>query len=197
MNQDAEEKFKILDKKEVYSGFLRVEEITFWHKRYDGTNSEPMVRLNLNRGDSAAALIYDTDKDELIFTEQFRCSTAEKGPGWILEIPAGTIEEGEEPKDSMIRELEEEIGYSVSELTFISRFYVSPGGTSERLFVYFAKVTQKDNVSAGGGKLSEGEDIKVVSIPVDEAFQKVRDGEIVDAKTIIALQWFELNRNRS
>jgi nudix-type nucleoside diphosphatase (YffH/AdpP family) len=142
-----------------------------------------------------AAVVHRTDTDTLIFTEQFRISTYEKGPGWILELPAGSVEDDENPATTMRRELEEEIGFRSTYLQPISTFYVSPGGTSERIILFYAQVNTSQRVSRGGGKAQEGEDIRVIELPVKEAFRRMDSGKIADAKTIIGLQWLRARAN--
>jgi nudix-type nucleoside diphosphatase (YffH/AdpP family) len=152
--------------------------------------------LNLNRGDSTAAILHDKQAETIILVEQFRYSTYDKGPGWMLEIPAGIIDPDLDPDPavSMRREIEEEVGYNVKTLRLIGRFYLSPGGSSERIFLYYSTVTPNQSVTKGGGMMAEGENIRVIGVKVADALHKLEKGEIIDAKTIIALQWLRLNR---
>jgi ADP-ribose pyrophosphatase len=187
-------RIEVISEQEVFRKFIfRIKEAHFRFERYDGSMSDETIRLNLDRGDSVAAIVHDTSNDTVVLTEQLRYPTCAKGPGWIMELPAGVLDESEEPAQALRREIIEEVGYSVSSIEPISTFYVSPGGTSERILLFYASVTPSNRVSSGGGLESEGEDIRTVSLPVAEALQRVRDGEIVDAKTIIGLQWLELN----
>ncbi|NWG16732.1 MAG: NUDIX domain-containing protein [Chloroflexi bacterium] len=190
---------EIIEKVIAYKKFFfKLEEARFKHELYNGEMSDELLRLNLERGDSAAVVMYDTAKDSVILTEQFRYPTYEKGPGWILEIPAGTIEKSEnrDPTVTLRREIMEEIGYSTRALRHICTFYVSPGGTSERIHLYYTQVSPKDKAAEGGGIIGEGEDIRVLTIKLAEALGMIAGGKIVDAKTIIGLQWLQLNRNR-
>lgn len=164
------------------------------HEKFDGTMSEEIVRMSFERGDSVAAVLHNVHDDTVLFTEQFRYPTVADGTGWMLELPAGVVEAGEDPYDTIKRELIEEIGYEVGSLRPIGQFYVSPGGTSERIFLYYATVTQAEQTSEGGGVLHEGENIRRVAIKVSEALLKITTGEICDAKTIIGLQWVQINR---
>jgi nudix-type nucleoside diphosphatase (YffH/AdpP family) len=166
--------------------------VTFRHETFAGTMSADITRLNLDRGDSVAAVVHETEKDKLIFTEQFRISTYDKGPGWLLELPAGILEPGEAPNRAMRRELEEEIGYRITSLQHVNTFYLSPGGLSERIFLFYARISAAQRVSSGGGRASEGENIRVVTLSVQDALHKMQTGRIVDAKTIIGLQWLQL-----
>ncbi len=185
----------ILNRAEVFQkSIFRMEAITFRYETYAGDMSADIQRLSLDRGDSVAAVVHETKQNVLIFTEQFRISTYDKGPGWLLELPAGILEAGEAPDRAMRRELEEEIGYRVSSLQHINTFYLSPGGISERVFLFYARVSTTQRVSMGGGLAAEGENIRVVTLPVPEALHRIQSGKIVDAKTIIGLQWLKLQQ---
>ena len=189
-------RIEIIKKEEVFrQAIFRVVAATLKYELYNGTMSDEVVRLNLDRGDSVAALIHDVQNDVLLMAEQFRYPTHEKGPGWLTEIVAGMIDDGETPSDSMKREIWEEVGYRVSSLQHIGTFYVSPGGSSERIHLYYSAVDQADRGSNGGGELSEGENLLVLTIPVDQALEKLDRGQVMDAKTMIALQWLALNRD--
>jgi nudix-type nucleoside diphosphatase (YffH/AdpP family) len=186
-------KVKILKESREYNGFFKIDKAVLQYEKFDGEMSEEVTRLNFNRGDSAAILLYDEEKDSVILVKQFRYPAyVNDCPGWILEAVAGTIEEGRDAVSVARAELLEEAGYEVDDLELISRFYVSPGGTSERIHLYLGLARRK--VSSGGGLVSENEDIQVISMPLNEAMEMVETGEICDAKTIIALQWLELGR---
>jgi ADP-ribose pyrophosphatase len=188
---------KIIRKRDVFKKFIfRIEEVNLSHEMYDGTMSKELVRLSLDRGDSVAVVLHDTQNNLLLFTEQFRYATYDKGPGWILEIPAGMIKKNEAPDKAMKRELEEETGFSVKQLYSIGRFYVSPGGTSEMIYLFYAGITPDDQTSAGGGVALEGEDIKTVSLGMTEVERRIDAGEFEDAKTLVGLQWFLMNRHK-
>jgi nudix-type nucleoside diphosphatase (YffH/AdpP family) len=137
-----------------------------------------------------AAVVLHRESQQLLFTEQFRFPTLAKASGWILEVMAGMIDAGEAPDATLRRELEEELGYRVAHLEPISSFFVSPGGSSERIWLYYAEVSDATRVSAGGGLALEDEEIRVVAMSFDEARTALRDGRLPDAKTIIGLQWF-------
>lgn len=189
---------EIISKETTYKKFFfTVEEAHFRHELYNGQMSKEVVRLNLERGDSAAVILHDPATDTVVLTEQFRYPTYEKGPGWLLEIPAGTIEKSEtkDPTVTLRREIMEEIGYKTEQMRFIYTFYVSPGGTSERIHLYYAKASPKDKAAKGGGVLSEGEDIRVMMVKVSDAMRLITDGKLADAKSIIGLQWLQLNRS--
>jgi len=181
----------ILGKKLVYDGFFKVEEARVRYEKYDGSLSDEVRRLSFERGDAVAVLVFNGDSGEVILVEQFRYPTYASGGGWITEVVAGILEEGEEPEKTARREVEEEIGYRVTALEKVSVFYLSPGGSSERIYLYYAEVSDRDRVSAGGGVAGEHEDIRLRCFSTQALDAAVALGEINDAKTLLALLWFK------
>ena len=185
-------KVEIKHKRIVFDDKFQIQEAEVRVQRYDGQMSKPVRRLVFERGDAAGAILFNRDSQKVLLVEQFRYPTYEKGSGWIKEVVAGVIKPEEGPEEGIRREIEEEVGYCVQELTPIATFYVSPGGTSERIFLYYAEVGNSDCVSAGGGLVDENEDIQIVEYSRSELQQALTSGEIQDAKTLIAVQWLQL-----
>jgi len=189
-------RIEIIGEKEVFrQAIFRVVSATLKMELYNGEMSDEIVRLKLDRGDSVAALLHDVRNDTLIMVEQFRYPAYGNGQGWMTEIVAGMVDAGDTPMNSMQREIWEEAGYRVSNLRHIGTVYLSPGGSSERIHLFYAAVDPSDGGGGGGGKLSEGEDVLVRTVAADEALEDLAQNRIVDAKTVIALQWLALNRN--
>jgi len=187
MKVDVKKVHRILD------DFFKVDRAVLRFERFDGTMSPEIVRLNFDRGDSVAAIIYNVTRQSFLFVKQFRYPifTKDRDNAWSLEIVAGMIDPGDSPDDTITREILEEIGYQVHRLRPILIFYPSPGGSNEKIFLYFARVEQKDQVDKGGGLSTEGENIQLLELPPKTAFSMLNAGEIFDAKTIIALQWLK------
>lgn len=176
-------------KRRVFDGFFKLDEAEVSYERFNGLMSGRVRRLCLERGDSVAAIIYNRDSQKALLVNQFKYPTYEKGPGWIIETVAGIIDNGETPESALRREVLEETGYAVEILEHIGTFYVSPGGSSERILLYFAEVSDKVNVGPGGGVESEGEDIETVELSLDELDHLLETHSVQDAKTIVAIQW--------
>lgn len=190
-------KVDIISRRNVFNRFIfRVEEARLRHEKYDGTMSKELLRLNLDRGDAVAAIIHNTTDDTIILTEQFRYPTHAATGGWLAEIPAGMIRKGERPDDAMRRELMEETGYAVDILHEISAFFLSPGGSSERIFLFYAAIHPTAKTGTGGGVQGEGEDIRTLVVPVDDLQQALIDNRYPDAKTILAIQWMLMHRHQ-
>jgi len=185
-------KYEILEESTVFNDYFKIKEATIIHDRFEGGTIK-VRRKSFERGDSVAVLIYETDTDSFLFTKQFRYPTVRTGDGWILEIPAGSMEEGDSPSERAQKEVSEELGYQLHKLKLISTFFTSPGGSSERIFLYYAEVTSEDKIMEGGGLASEKENIALIKITPSEVKQKGISQCVADAKSLLALQWFFLN----
>jgi nudix-type nucleoside diphosphatase (YffH/AdpP family) len=174
----------------LLNDFFRVDEVVLRYEKFDGSMSGPVRRLVLDRGDAVAALVLNTATGRLVLANQLRFPTYAKGPGWLIEIVAGLVDAGEEPETAIRREIREESGREVTKLEPISTFYVTPGGSNERVFLFYAEAGAPMQEHRGGG---DDEDIALIELEPDEAFRRIEAGEIVDAKTIVALYWL---RNR-
>jgi ADP-ribose pyrophosphatase len=172
-------------RRRLLDDFFRIDEVFLRYEKFDGRMSGPVRRLVLDRGDAVAALVMNTATGRLIFANQLRFPTHEKGPGWITEIVAGLVDADETPEAAIRREIGEETGYTVEKLESISTFYVTPGGSNERVFLFSAEVA----ATAAAREVNDEEDIALVELSPVDAFRQLDAGAIVDAKTMIALYW--------
>ena len=179
----------IESRQQVYDGFFQLEEVVLRHERFDGSMSAPMSRLNLERGDGAAVVLHDPTRRVLTLVRQFRYPTWEKGPGWTLELVAGVIDAGRDPADVARAEAREETGYDIGALESLGTFYLTPGGSSERIFLYYAAVDQSMRIAEGGGLAHEGEDIEIVEMSEQQAWRALDEQRVIDAKTLVGLMW--------
>ena len=185
---------EIIDKTTCYQGFFRIDRYQLRHRLFNGEWGEPITRELFERGHAAAVLPYDPIRDEIILIEQFRIGALEAPGGpWLMEIVAGIIEPNETAENVVKRESIEESGCIITDLIPLYDFLVSPGGMSERIALFCARV---DTTHAGGihGATDEGEDIKVHVVSRETALNYLKTGKINSASAIIALQWLALNR---
>lgn len=183
-------KVEVLRTERLFDGFFKLDRTWLRHETAGGAMSPEVMRLNVERGDGAAVLLVNRDAQTVVLTRQFRYATWLRGDGgWLLEIPAGTVPAGTSPADTAMSELLEEVGYQPTELRPLMTFYATPGGTTERVFLYFGEVDNRHKIAAGGGLDSEHEFIEVVELPIAEVLGMLERGEILDGKTIVALQW--------
>lgn len=172
-----------------YNNFFKLLEVHFSHEKFDGRMSPEMTRIVFERGNSAAVLLYDADDESVMLIKQFRYPAyMHDGPGWLIETVAGVLDKGRDAIAVAHSELIEEIGYQVSELHFLCRCYLSPGASTEQIYIYLAYLEHAERIGEGGGLESEHEDIQLLRLPLKEALDMIRRGEIIDAKTIVALQ---------
>jgi len=104
----------------------------------------------------------------------------------IIELPAGTLQKGEDPMNTAGRELQEETGYLAGRLKPMGAFYSSPGVISEKMYAFIA-----DHLEKTQRNLDEGEEIELLPVPYDRALDMVHNGEISDAKTIALLLLYD------
>jgi len=109
----------------------------------------------------------------------------------LYELPAGTLEPGEDPRETARRELAEETGYRADAIEKLAEFYTTPGVLDEVMHLYLAT-----GLTAGPMRLESGEDIEPQAVPWDEALAMARDGRIRDAKTLVGLLFYETFRRR-
>lgn len=190
------ENIQVLKKETLYDKFFKVDEYFLKYPRYDGTMSRTISREVMERGNSAGILLYDPDRDKLVFVEQLRVGvfTAGEYP-WILECAAGIIDPGETPEQVVVREAKEEAGATVTEIEPVASYFASPGGISEKLYIFCGRV-DVGSVPAFAGLDAESEDIRVVVLSSEEVEQMLADGKFNNALTIIAVQWFVLNKEK-
>jgi nudix-type nucleoside diphosphatase (YffH/AdpP family) len=162
--------------------------LEFEQRRRDGS-WQPLRRELYDHGHAAAILPYDPDRGTVLLVRQIRFVTYLNGhPHPLLEVCAGMLDE-DDPVTAIIREAEEELGYHISTPRHVFDAFMSPGCFSERLSFFVATYGTGDRMGGGGGLAAEGEDIEVVEMPLDEAAGMIGEGRIVDAKTILLLQW--------
>lgn len=189
--------FEIIEKETVYQGFFNLDRYRVRHTLFKGGWSNTIIRELFQRGHCVAVIPYDPRTDQIVLIQQFRVGAIENSPQnpWLTEIIAGAIEEGESAREVAFREAKEEADCEIEEIMEIGQFYTTPGGSSEKITLYCAKV---DASTLGGihGLDHEDEDILATVVPLDVALMKLDRGEIQSAIAIIALQWLALNREK-
>ena len=135
------------------------------------------IREVVEHADAVCMIPIDDDGNVLL-VRQFR-KPAESS---VLEAPAGGVEAGEVSEDTVLRELQEEVGHTASRLTHLSSFWVAPGWATERMHAYLATGLTPSKLAA-----DDDENIQVVRVPFARALAMIHTGEIQDAKTIASL----------
>lgn len=184
---------EIIHQETVYRGYFAIKKFTLKHRLFAGGFSKPFQREVFERGHAAGVLLYDPELHKIVLIEQFRIGTlgATHSP-WLLEIVAGIIDKDETAEQVAIRETQEEAGLEILDLISICNYWVSPGGTSEQVALYCGRVNAA-NAQGIFGLADESEDIRVHVFDVNKVYELLATGQINNAATIIAVQWFQLN----
>lgn len=161
---------------------------TFDYLRSDGS-WQRQSRETYDRGNGAALLLFNADRNTVVLTRQFRFPTFVNGnaDGMMVEVCAGLLD-GDEPEACILREAMEETGFLVRNPRKLFEAYMSPGSVTEKLHFFAAEYEPTDRVAPGGGHVHEGEDIEVLELNFSEALARMKTGTIQDGKTIMLLQ---------
>jgi len=184
---------KILSDELLSNNWYKLRKLTYEIKKRNGTVVK-QVREAYDRGNGAAILLYNKENKTVILTRQFRLPTFINGntSGMLIEVCAGLLD-NDNPEDCIRREAEEETGYKISNVHKVYEAYMSPGSVTELLYFFVAEYAASMKINEGGGIEHEQEDIEVLELPFQKAFQMMESGEIKDGKTIMLLQYAKLN----
>lgn len=172
--------------------WARLEQVTFDYRRDDG-QWQTQQREIYHRGHGAAILLYNIDLRSIVLTRQFRYPAYSQGQsGFLLEVPAGIVE-NDDPAATIRAETAQETGYLIGEPDFLFKAFVSPGSVTEQIFYFSAEYRNEQREGLGGGLRDEGEDIQVLEMSIEKAVSLVKDGGVVDAKTILLIQHAQLS----
>jgi nudix-type nucleoside diphosphatase (YffH/AdpP family) len=170
----------------------KLTETTFEWRRANG-EWQTQARVTFDRGDAATLLPYNLKQRTVVLVRQFRYPAYINGyDDLLIEAPAGLLDY-ESPEVRIRSEMEEETGYRLGEIKKIFEAFMAPGAVTEKLHFFVAEYEPSMRIGSGGGLASEGEDIEVLELSIDEALAMIGDGRIVDAKTIMLLQYAALN----
>ena len=187
------DKIKILKTEILSDNWYTLKKITYGYLKSDGT-WQTHSREAYDRGNGATILLYNKEQKTVILTRQFRLPSFVNGnsTGMLIEACAGLLDK-DNAEDCIKRETEEETGYKITEVRKIFEAYMSPGSVTELLYFFVAEYSKSMKVHEGGGIEHEQENIEVLEIPVQQAMEMIRNGEIKDGKTIMLLQYVKLH----
>ncbi|KRR16977.1 hypothetical protein CQ13_12315 [Bradyrhizobium retamae] len=162
--------------------------VSYEQRRRDGERQRRQREIYDN-GNSAVILPYDADRKTVLLTRQLRLPVfLQDGMERTVEACAGKLD-GEEAERRIVKEMQEELGYKISKVERLFELYVSPAAIMEKIVFFICAYSPADKVSDGGGLKEEGEDIEVVETTLEQAAAMVSTGEIVDAKTVVLVQY--------
>ena len=169
----------------------RLNEVEFDYRRGNG-EWQTQKREVFDRGHAAALLSYNVASRNVVLTRQFRLPAYLAGhDDLLIEAAAGQLDNAT-PELRIRAEAEEEIGYRLGRIEKVFEAFMSPGSITEKLHFFVAEYEPSMRIGSGGGIASEGEDIEVLDLPIDQALAMIADGRIQDAKTIMLLQYAAL-----
>jgi ADP-ribose pyrophosphatase len=171
---------QIVHRERAYDGHFKLNKLTL--KTQEG---EELPREQFAPGHAVAALVFDTQARQYVLTRQYRVGAERE----LLEIAAGMIDKDESPETAVRREIQEELGYDIDQLTLIATLWSSPGVSAETIAVYYAEASRQ--TGQGGGLAAEHEQIEIVRLTREELEKEA----LLDAKTLVAVQWAQLNRS--
>lgn len=187
------ENIKILSTEILSDNWYTLNKITFEYTKKDGT-VETQNREAYDRGNGATILLYNNENQTVILIRQFRLPTYLNGnaSGMLIETCAGLLDK-DNPETAIKRETEEETGYKIKDVQKVFEAYMSPGSVTEILYFFTAEYSKDMKVSEGGGHHEEQENIEVLELTFKNALEMIKTGEIKDGKTIMLLQYAQIN----
>jgi len=187
------DRIKIRKTEILSDNWYTLNKVTYEYQKQNGA-WETHAREAYDRGNGAAILLYNKDKKTVILTKQFRLPTYVNGneSGMMIEACAGLLDKNN-AEDCIKKETEEETGYRISKVEKIFESYMSPGSVTEILHFFIAEYDHEMKVSDGGGLDEEQENIEVMELKFEEAYNMIYSGEIKDGKTIMLLQYAKIH----
>lgn len=188
---------EILQEERCHDGFFKLDRVKLRHRKFDGEWSGDVHREIIRRKDAVGILVYDPDLDAICLVQQFRSAVMGLVDSpWPYELVAGLIDkDGESEEDVARRELQEEAGVKAAYLEKINCYWLSIGGSNERMHLYGALASLED-IGGIHGVEGETEDILTLVVSREEARKWAFERMESNASSIIALQWLETERHR-
>ena len=185
-------KYKIINKKNLYSGFFSLNKYEFTHEKHNGEWTDTVGREIFSGATVSTLLPYDPIKKEIVLIQQFRAGVLSRGvENYLYEIAAGIIDDGENPEEAAIRECYEETGCEVKKIHPIQSYFPAPGSSEEYYYLYLGEVEAFEGERIRGVE-NENEDILVKSFKIKDVRQMLKEKKIKNGLTLVALQWFFL-----
>jgi GDP-mannose pyrophosphatase NudK len=187
------DRIKIKSTKILSDNWYTLNKVTFDYQKKDGS-WVTQDREAYDRGNGATILLYNQERKTIILTKQFRLPTYINGneDGMLIETCAGLLDK-DNAEDCIRKETEEETGFRITKVEKIFEAYMSPGSVTEILYFFVAAYDKDMKVSDGGGLEAEQENIEVLELDFEKAYQMIYSGEIKDGKTIMLLQYAKIH----
>ena len=186
------DRIRVKNVRVLSDNYATLKDTTFEWRRANG-EWQTQTRETFDRGNAATLLPYNLKQRTVVLVRQFRYPAYVNGyDDLLIEAAAGMLD-NESPEARIRAEAEEETGYRLGEIRKVFEAFMSPGAATEKLHFFVAEYEPAMRIGSGGGIASEGEEIEVLQLPIDQALAMIGDGRIADAKTIMLLQYAALN----
>jgi nudix-type nucleoside diphosphatase (YffH/AdpP family) len=186
------DRIRVKDVRVLSDSYGTLKNTTFEWRRANG-EWQTQDRESYDRGGAATILPYNAARRRVVLVRQFRYAAYAAGyDDLMIEAAAGLLDNAA-PEERIRLETEEEIGYRLREVRKIFEAFMTPGAVTEKMHFFIAAYEPEMRIGDGGGNPDEGEDIEVMELSIDEALAMISDGRIVDAKTIMLLQYVALH----
>jgi nudix-type nucleoside diphosphatase (YffH/AdpP family) len=186
------DRIRVKNVRVLSDNYATLKDTTFEWRRANG-EWQTQARETFDRGNAATLLPYNLRQRTVVLVRQFRYPAYVNGHDDLMIEAAAGLLDNETPEIRIRAEIEEETGYRLGDIKKIFEAFMSPGAVTEKLHFFVAEYEPSMRFSSGGGLASEGEDIEVLELPIDQALAMISDGRIADAKTIMLLQYAALN----
>src|ERR1700733_14236484 len=186
------DRIRVKDVRLLSDNHYTLKTTTFEWRRANG-EWQTQHRESYDRGNGATLLPYKFRQRSVVLVRQFRFPPYVNGCDDLLIEAAAGLLDNETPEVRILAEAEEETGYRLGKVQKVFEAFMSPGSVTEKLHFFVAEYEAAMQVGSGGGIESEGEDIEVLELPIDQGLAMIGDGRIADAKTIMLLQYAALN----
>jgi nudix-type nucleoside diphosphatase (YffH/AdpP family) len=186
------DRIRVKDVRLLSDNHYTLKTTTFEWRRANGA-WQTQHRESYDRGNGATLLPYNLGQRTVVLVRQFRYPAYVNGHDDLLIEAAAGLLDNASPEVRIRAEAEEETGYRLRDIRKVFEAFMSPGSVTEKLHFFVAEYEPDMRIGSGGGNPDEGEDIEVLELSIDEALAMINDGRIVDAKTIMLLQYAALN----
>jgi len=185
-----QQRIHIVHEELIADNYYPLKKVTYEQLGRDGKR-QTQTREVYDCASGAAVLLYNRQHRSVVLTRQFRIGARLNGhDGFLLEAAAGVLD-GAPPEQRAKDEAHEETGYDIAHLEPVLELFVSPGSTTERLYLFVAEYDRARRSGKGGGLAEEGEHIEVVELDFDDALAMIKTGGILDIKTVLLLRHLE------
>jgi len=188
-------KIKIIKKENCYNGFNKINNYLFEFESFDKKNKLTCEKEIFERKDAIAIVLYDSEKDRLLLIQQFRPGCyIKKNIDCPYEIVAGLVDKNDTMESAITREVKEESGVDILKILKIGSFFPEISFSTREIHLFCGKF-DSSKIGKYAGLKEENEDIKILLFSKDEVKNMLKNNEVINSHSLIALQWFFLNLN--